>query len=256
MTRRRFVAANWKMNHGVEDAIKFFAIMQRQPLLVEDIDIVVCPPFTALYSAGIAVQDTEIKIGAQNCHWEDSGAFTGEISAPLLKELGCQYVIVGHSERRHAFGETDERIQAKVDKVFEHGMIPVLCVGETLAGRESGKTLDIVSAQLEKVASRIEKNQIESLVVAYEPVWAIGTGKNATPAEAQEVHKFIREWLGKKFGTYVANLVRIIYGGSVKPDNMAGIVGEPDIDGALIGGASLDANGFLEMVKLCASVKR
>lgn len=256
MTRRKLVVANWKMNHGVEDAIKFFALLQRQPLLIEDIDLVVCPPFTVLYSAGIAVQDTEIKIGAQNCHWEDSGAFTGEISAVSLKELGCQYVIVGHSERRHVFGETDAWVALKVAKVLENGMSPIFCVGETLEQREAGKTFEVVAAQVEQGLGKIEKEQLEKIVVAYEPVWAIGTGKNATATQAQEVHKFIREKLGKKFGTYAANLVRILYGGSVKPGNIAALVAEPDIDGALIGGASLNADTFLEMAKLCASLKR
>lgn len=256
MTRRNFVAANWKMHHGVEDAIKFFALLKRQPFLLQDIDIVVCPPFTSLYSSSITIQETEIKLGAQNCHWEDAGAFTGEVSAVFLKELGCQYVIVGHSERRHVFGETDDKIALKLAKVLEHALRPIFCVGETETQRSSGQTFDVVGQQLEKGLEKIDKERAESLVIAYEPVWAIGTGKNATAREAQEVHKFIRERLGKKFGTYAGNLIRIVYGGSVNPDNIAGIVAEPDIDGALIGGASLDADKFLDMAKLCSSMRK
>lgn len=256
MTRRNFVVANWKMHHGVEDAIKFFALLKRQISLLQDIDLVVCPPFTSLYSAGVAVQETEIRLGAQNCHWEDAGAFTGEVSAVFLKELGCQYVIVGHSERRHVFGEKDEQIALKVAKVLEHDMRPIFCVGEKEAERAARQTFEVVGAQIERGLEKIDKGgrRAESLVVAYEPMWAIGTGKNATAQQAQEVHKFIRERLGKKFGTYVGNLIRVIYGGSVKPENIAAIVAEPDIDGALIGGASLDADKFLDVAKLCSSM--
>lgn len=253
MSSRPLIVANWKMNHGVSETFKFLTHLNRLELAAETVDIVICPPFTSLYTLSVALSESGSKVawGAQNCHFEDAGAFTGEISADFLKEVGCSYVILGHSERRHGLGESNDFIGAKVGKVMEKSMTPILCVGETLAQRDAGNALRIVEEQLNGCLKAVERHDLEKLVIAYEPVWAIGTGRNATPAQAQEMHHGIRSWLGHKYGRAYAGGVRVLYGGSVKPDNTQSLMAQDDVDGALVGGASLNAETFREILTAC-----
>jgi len=215
----------------------------------KEVDVVVCPPFTALSSVGGAVDGTGIRLGGQNMHPQPSGAFTGEVSAEMLRHHFATFVIVGHSERRTYFQETDAFINEKVHAALKHLLKPILCIGETLQDRDSGKTLEVIKTQLDGGLAGVEADDVVNVVLAYEPVWAIGTGRTATPAQAQEVHAFIREWLGGRFGVGIAQKIRILYGGSMKPANAADLLSQPDIDGGLIGGASLDANSFTELVE-------
>ena len=214
-----------------------------------DVEVVVCPPFTALYAVGALLQGSNIKLGAQNVHWEKEGAFTGEVAAPMLKESGVSYAIVGHSERRLYFGETNEGVNKRAKAALASGIRPIICVGETLAQREAGQTEAVVRDHVAGGLAGFTRDAMLDTVIAYEPVWAIGTGKTATPAQAQEVHAFIRELLAAMFDSRVADKVRIQYGGSVKPANAKELLGQSDIDGALVGGASLDAKGFGDIVK-------
>ena len=244
--RRLLIAGNWKMHKTVGEAIE---LVRELKILVSDVtdrDILVCPPFTALYPVSQELKGSNIDLGAQNMFYELEGAFTGEISPLMLKDAGCSYVILGHSERRHIFGETDELINKKVLSALENGLIPILCVGETLEDRESGKTKEVVERQVKEGLKGISS---EEFVIAYEPVWAIGTGRTATPEQAQEVHEFIRSIIEGMFSKNVADRVRILYGGSVKPNNAADLLAMPDIDGALVGGASLKADSFSKIVK-------
>ena len=222
---------------------------------VTDVDILVCPPFTSLESAGKLLEGSNVKLGAQNMHHEASGAYTGEISASMLRSTFATYVILGHSERRTYFAENDKFINQKVLAALKNQLKPVLCVGETLAERESGATLKVVQTQLEGALEGVSKEQATSVVVAYEPVWAIGTGKVATTEQAQEVHAFIRSLLVKLFGDAIAQKVRILYGGSMKPSNAPELLAQKDIDGGLIGGASLESRSFVELVKAAAAAK-
>lgn len=234
------IIANWKMNHTISETTQFAEKLLASKIPPPDkVEIVICPPFTSLPSLFEKLKKTDIKLGAQNCHWESSGAFTGEISAKFLKECGCSYVIVGHSERREIFGETDEMINRKLKAVLDYAMIPIFCVGEKKEERKAGQTLEVISRQIEKGLEGISSENLKKLVVAYEPVWAIGTGENASPAQAQEVHHFIRKKVGK---------IRVLYGGSVKGDNVASLMKEKDIDGALVGGASLAVDSFVKIV--------
>jgi len=217
-----------------------------------NVDIVICPPFTALESVAAAIDGSLIKLGAQNMHFEDSGAFTGEISAPMLRALFATHVILGHSERRTLFAETDEFVNKKVLSALKNQLRPILCVGESLAEREAGTTLQVVQTQSERALDGVGKELAVNIVIAYEPVWAIGTGKVATAEQAQEVHGFIRGLLAKLYGEAVAQRVRILYGGSMKPANAADLLAQKDIDGGLIGGASLEARNFVELVKAAA----
>ncbi|HEY1107208.1 MAG TPA: triose-phosphate isomerase, partial [Opitutaceae bacterium] len=217
--------------------------------------VVVCPPFTALEAAGKALEGSEVKLGAQNMHAEASGAFTGEISAPMLRSIFTTHVILGHSERRTLFGETDEIVNKKVLSALKNQLKPIFCVGETLAERESGSTLKVVQTQIEKGLEGVSKELATSVVVAYEPVWAIGTGKVATTEQAQEVHAFIRGLLTKLFTEAVSSKVRILYGGSMKPANAPELLAQKDIDGGLIGGASLEARSFVELVTAATAAK-
>lgn len=213
-------------------------------------EVILCPPFTALSKVSQVIQGSPVQLGAQNVYWESSGAFTGEISPPMLKDLGCRFCIIGHSERRQLFSETDAMIHRKLVALLDHDLTAILCVGETLKERQAGTTLQIVEGQLKAALSDLLPSHLaDHLVIAYEPVWAIGTGVNATPAQAQEVHQAIRAWLHKRFGQETANQIRIQYGGSVKPENAAQILMQPDVDGALVGGASLDAKGFIHIIK-------
>ena len=248
MHLRKLIAGNWKMNKTSSDAV---ALVQDLIGLIgqqNDVDVVVCPPFTALEGVGKALEGSEVKLGAQNMHTEASGAYTGEVSAPMLRELFVTHVILGHSERRTYFAETDRFINQKVLTAIKHQLRPILCVGETLAQREAGATLRVVQTQLEAALEGVSKEMAPSVIVAYEPVWAIGTGKVATAEQAQEVHGFIRGLLSKLFTEVVARKGRILYGGSMKPTNAAELLGQKDIDGGLIGGASLEARSFVELV--------
>lgn len=255
MLRKKLIAGNWKMNKTASDAVTLVQDLVSQVGRVTDVDIVVCPPATSLESVGKAIEGSSIKLGAQNMHHEASGAYTGEISASMLRAIFANYVILGHSERRSYFGETDTFINQKVLASLKNELKPILCVGETLAEREAGTTLKVVQTQTEAALEGVSKDQITSVVIAYEPVWAIGTGKVATTEQAQEVHAFIRSLLVKLFGESLAQKVRILYGGSMKPSNAPELLAQPDIDGGLIGGASLEARSFTELVTAAASVK-
>ncbi len=249
MARKKFVCGNWKMHRTAAEARALVAELRGLAEgLAEKVDVAVAPPFTALAAAADALRGSRIALAAQDVHWEAQGAFTGEVSAAMLREIGCAHVIVGHSERRQLFGETDESVNRKAKAVLGAGLAPIVCVGETLAERESGRTLEVVSRQVRGGLAGLPADQVGRLTVAYEPVWAIGTGKTATTAQAQEVHAAIRALLRELAGA-VADQVRIQYGGSVKPDNAAELLAQPDIDGALVGGASLKAGDFSQIVK-------
>jgi triosephosphate isomerase len=247
--RRPIIAGNWKMNKNTGEAIELANAIKRALFEEQACDIVLCPPHTALGDVAETIQDSNIALSAQNCHWEDSGAYTGEVSVLMLKDLGCKYIIVGHSERRQYFGEDNQTVNKKVKAVLKEGLLPIMCIGERLEERESGKTFDVVRDHIEGGLKDISADDILKIIIAYEPVWAIGTGKTATPEQAEEVHKFIREKLSELYSGEIAALVRIQYGGSVKPENIEKLMKEPDIDGALVGGASLKADSFVKIVK-------
>jgi len=244
--RKKIIAGNWKMHLTHLEAVDL--VRELKGSLENDgyYEVVLCPPFTALYVVAQELPGSFLKLGAQNVFYVDEGAYTGEISPKMLKALGCEYVIVGHSERRKYFREDDDLIAKKVKAVVENGMTPILCVGETLEEREEGKAREIISYQLEKGLAQLSKDSVEKVVIAYEPVWAIGTGKNATPQEAQEMHAFIRSRLRELFGGID---IPVIYGGSVKPENIYDLTSMPDVDGALVGGASIKASSFSEIIK-------
>lgn len=249
MTKRTLIAANWKMHFGVEESLKYFASFKRKSLAYQNVEVVICPPFTSLYSASVALAESDLVLGAQNCHQEKNGAFTGEVSAHFLDELGCAYVIIGHSERRQIFNEDDDMIAQKLVRVFDTSLTPILCVGETSEERRDQKTEMVIDRQLKIALRSLTHEQISRVVVAYEPVWAIGTGNTATPEQAQEVHKFIRKRIGQIVGHNTSLESRIIYGGSVKPDNARGLLQQPDIDGALVGSASLEPEVFVKIIQ-------
>jgi triosephosphate isomerase len=248
--RRIFIAGNWKMNKTVAEAVTLVRDLRGLVSMLRDkVEIAVAPPFTALHAVAKALEESNIGLAGQNCHWESSGAYTGEVSAAMLKEAGCAYAIVGHSERRQYFGETDETVNKRTGAAVKAGLLPIICVGETLAERESGRMLDVVSRQVKGGLAGFTPHEAHKFVLAYEPVWAIGTGKTATSDQAQEVHAHIRELLTGLFGRDTAEQIRIQYGGSVKPDNAAELLGKPDVDGALVGGASLKAADFAGIIK-------
>ncbi|WP_369017409.1 triose-phosphate isomerase [Thermatribacter velox] len=247
-------AGNWKMNKTVAEA-SAYAEALLQELDTPGVEVIICPPFTSLYALSQKFAGSSVKLGAQNMHWELKGAFTGEISGSMLLELGCEYVILGHSERRHIFRETAEEVGKKVETALKLGLRPILCVGETLEERERGETEAILAYQLEKGIEGITTfPNVESIVIAYEPVWAIGTGKAATPQDAQEAIAFVRGKLSEQFGSEKAQQIRILYGGSVSPENVGQFVNQEDIDGTLVGGASLDAGKFLDIIKETARI--
>jgi triosephosphate isomerase len=252
MIRKKLIAGNWKMNKVSADAAALAREIVSAVAPYPGVDVVICPPFTALESVAAAIDGSVVKLGAQNMHFEASGAFTGEVSAPMIRALFATHVILGHSERRTLFGETDELVNKKVLAALKNQLRPILCVGESLAEREAGSTLKVVQAQMERSLEGVGKEQALGVIIAYEPVWAIGTGKVATAEQAQEVHAFIRELLTKLFGEAAAQRVRILYGGSMKPANAPELLAERDIDGGLIGGASLEARSFLDLVKAAA----
>lgn len=247
--RKPIVAGNWKMNKTVAEAIDLATAIKRDLGDCKDVDIVLCPPFTALRSVSEAITDSHVDLGAQNMHWEKSGAYTGEVSAPMLRELYCHYVILGHSERRAYFFETDEIVNKKTKSALASNLQPIVCVGETLEERESGKTEEVITTQIRGSLADLSPRELVSCILAYEPVWAIGTGKTASPEQAQEVHALIRRLLLELADEAVAQSVRIQYGGSVKPSNARELFGQPDIDGGLIGGAALEARSFIEIVR-------
>jgi triosephosphate isomerase len=248
--RRKVIAGNWKMNNDLQQSVNLIEELKSK-LTNKSVncDVVICPPFTSLYEAKKIINGSIIKLGAQNMFYEDSGAFTGEISAPMLKSVGCEYVILGHSERRTIFGEKDEMINKKVRKAISQNLKPILCVGETLEEREKDVTEKVVKRQIEKGLNDVTPDEILNVIIAYEPVWAIGTGKTATPEQAQEVHAFIRKLLASMYSKDFAELIPIQYGGSVKPDNAKELLSQKDIDGALVGGACLKADSFMGIIE-------
>lgn len=247
--RKVIIAGNWKLNKNIKEAVDLANDIKTRCASVSKVDIVVCPVFTALSRVSDVLKGTNIGLGAQDLYWQDSGAFTGEVSAPLLKDAGCQYVIIGHSERRQFFAETNETVNNKVKAALAHGLIPIVCVGENLAEREAGKTFAVVQDHVENSLKGFSADEMAKIVIAYEPVWAIGTGKTATPQQAQEVHAFIRKLLEKMHGKAVADVIRIQYGGSVKAENAKELISQPDIDGALVGGASLKGDSFAGIIQ-------
>ncbi|MCX8082213.1 MAG: triose-phosphate isomerase [bacterium] len=244
--KKNLVAGNWKMYKTPQESISFAKNLKEGIKTYNDRDILICPPFTSLFPVYDVLRGTPIKLGAQNVYFEEEGAFTGEISTRMLKESGVSYVICGHSERRNIFMETDEVINKKIKKTISDGMTAILCIGEKLEERENGETFNIIKKQIYGCLNGI--NHIENIVIAYEPVWAIGTGKNATPEQAEEVHFFIRELIEKSFGKESAEKILILYGGSVKPENIDSLMAQKDIDGVLVGGASLKIESFLRII--------
>jgi len=250
--RKPIIAANWKMHKTItetEEFIERFLKETGEALLSRQVEVVLIPPFTALQKAADAVKGSAVKIGAQNMYWEEKGAYTGEISPVMLKDTGCTYVVLGHSERRQYFGETNEWVNRKVKAAFANGLIPIVCVGEKLVQREAGATERVVREQVENSLAGLDAGQIASIVIAYEPVWAIGTGRTASEEDAQRVNEFIRGILAEMAGREAAERARIQYGGSVKPANVKGLMAQPDVDGALVGGASLDPESFAAIVR-------
>jgi len=247
--RRKFIAGNWKMHKTAEEGAGLVRELVQELADTDSADVAVCPPFTALGAVATELRDSHIALGAQNMHAEASGAFTGEISAGMLVAAGCTYVILGHSERRAIFGETDEVVNAKLKTALEADLSPIVCVGESLEQREAGKTEEVVFGQVRQSLAELDSKDMIKVTLAYEPVWAIGTGKTATPEQAQEVHAGIRNLLGETFGKACAEAVRIQYGGSVKPGNAKAILAQGDVDGALVGGAALKAADFAAIVR-------
>jgi triosephosphate isomerase (TIM) len=246
--RTPFIAGNWKMFKTVRETVAFVTDLRAAVRDVGGVQIVVAPPFTAVHAAAEALRDSNIGVSAQDLYWEKEGAFTGEVSAAMIKEAGAQFVIIGHSERRRLFGETDVVVNRKVTAGMASGLTPIMCIGETLEERERDETLAVLDRQLKGGLEGVAGERLHSVVIAYEPVWAIGTGRNATSAQAGEAHAHIRTRLRQWFGGDPAEHCRVIYGGSVKPDNIRELIGEPDVDGALVGGASLEVRSFVDIV--------
>ncbi|SMO68672.1 triose-phosphate isomerase [Fodinibius sediminis] len=254
--RNFLVAGNWKMNCGPEETKKLLQGIKNSGISIpETIDVLVCPPMISLTVASDELKDAAgIALGAQNVHYEDNGAYTGEVSTQMLNEVDCEYVIIGHSERREYFGETDQTVNAKVKKSLSDGLRPVICVGESLKQRKAGEHQLIVRKQVEAALTEVDEEDAEDLVVAYEPIWAIGTGETATPDQAQEMHKMIRGVLSDLYASNVADNIQLLYGGSMKPHNAEELLSQPDVDGGLIGGASLKADSFTEIIKIADQI--
>ena len=248
--RRKVIAGNWKMNNNLSESqnliTKLISGLSGEKI---NCDVIICPPFTSLSEAASLIKNTVVKLGAQNMYFEENGAFTGEVSASMLKSVGCEYVILGHSERRTIFGEGDELINKKIKKALTSGLKPIFCVGETLQEREGNITKDVIKRQVTEGLKDISANDMDRIILAYEPVWAIGTGKTATPEQAEEVHAFIRDLIKNLYSQSVAESLVIQYGGSVKPDNAKELLSQKDIDGALVGGACLKADSFIGIIK-------
>lgn len=247
--RKPIIAGNWKMHKTVGEALALVRELCGITAGVADVEIVICPTFTALYPVRMAICEGPLRLGAQNMHWEAQGAFTGEIAPAMVKEVGCTYVIIGHSERRQYFGETDDTVNKKVKAAFANELIPIMCVGETLEQREAGITEGVVGRQVRQGLTGLSAEQVAEMVIAYEPVWAIGTGRTASSEDANAVCRFIRQVVAELTGAESAEKIRIQYGGSVKGENIAELMAKSDIDGALVGGASLDADSFAKIVK-------
>jgi len=249
--RHPLVAGNWKMNLTVPEARALAGQVVEAAGRLAGVKFILAPPFTALAAVAEVLEGSPVGLAAQNLHWEDKGAFTGEVSGPMLTDAGCLYVLVGHSERRQYFAETDETVGRKVRAALRHGLSPILCVGEPLAIREDGRTLPFIERQAEAALAGVDGRAVGCVILAYEPVWAIGTGLTASPGQAQEVQAFLRAWLGQKYGNPAADCAIILYGGSVKPANASALIREKDIDGFLVGGASLEADSFLGIAREC-----
>ena len=247
--KKPFIAGNWKMFKTVPEAVDMVQKLHEASEGLEGAQLVVIPPFTALNEVSRTLHGSPVQIGAQNMYWEDQGAFTGEVAAPMLKDVGCTYVVIGHSERRQYFGETNETVNKKINAALAHGLVPIMCIGESLEERENGNTITKIQSQITEGLGGLDAEQIRQIIIAYEPIWAIGTGLTATPDQAQEVHAFIRSSLAEKHGNDVASCAIILYGGSVKPDNTYSLLKEKDINGALVGGASLKAESFAEIAR-------
>jgi triosephosphate isomerase len=251
--RKPLIAGNFKMFKTVSETVSYVNDLRTLITNVRDVDIAIAPPFTAIAAAVNAAANSSIRIAAQNVHWEREGAFTGEISAPMIRETGARYVIVGHSERRTLFGDTNETVNKKMHAALTAGLVPIVCIGETLAERDRNETMAVLDRQIKESLDRVTGEQLASMVLAYEPVWAIGTGRNATPAQAGEAHFHIRQRLKQWFGLEASERGRILYGGSVKPDNISKLIAQPDVDGALVGGASLDPKSFFAIIQGCGT---
>jgi triosephosphate isomerase (TIM) len=243
-----FIAGNWKMFKTVADTVKYVKELRVMVKDFEDVEIVLAPPFTAVHAAAEAARNSNVGIAAQDLYWEREGAFTGEVSGPLVRDAGAEYVIIGHSERRTLFGETDAGVNRKTAAAFAAGLTPIVCIGETLDQRERNETFDVLDRQIRSGLEGVTGDQLAQIVVAYEPVWAIGTGRNATPEQAGEAHAHILRRLWQWFGNEGADACHVIYGGSVKPDNIAALIAQRDVDGALVGGASLEVRSFFDIV--------
>ena len=254
--RRLIIAGNWKMYKNIPEAIELANGLKRNLCNIDKLDIVICPVFTALSKVAEAITDSNIKLGAQDVYWQKQGAFTGEVSACMLKDVGCEFVIIGHSERRQYFSETNETVNKKIKSALKAGLTPIFCVGEALKEREDNQAFEVIKKQVQAGLSNISAEEIKNLVVAYEPVWAIGTGKNATASQAEEVQKYIRDLLVGLYNNKIAAAVRIQYGGSVKPENIGELILQPDIDGALVGGASLSIDSFSQIINISQGVKK
>jgi len=246
--RQPIIAGNWKMHKNMPEAKALAAGIVEKVKEAKEVQIILCPPFTALGSVAEAIKGSNVKLGAQNCHYEDKGAFTGEIAISFLSDAGCKYAIIGHSERRQYFNEDDSLINKKIKKVLSSGLIPIFCIGETLQERQKEQTFDVLKRQVLHGLQEINLSDPLKLVVAYEPVWAIGTGMTASKEQAQEAHRYIRDLLAGLWGSEIAEQIRIQYGGSVKPDNIAELMAQDDIDGALVGGASLEIDSFVRII--------
>lgn len=251
-----FIAGNWKMNKTLSESRELASAIVKASLNLVGSEIVLCPPFTSLQEVAKTIEGSSIQLGAQDIFWEDSGAFTGEISGPMLRDVGCQYVIVGHSERRQIIHENDDVVNLKIKAALRNQLCPILCIGETLEEREKGLTLSRIESQLEHGFKNLSREEAAKIIIAYEPVWAIGTGRNATPDQAEEAHRYIRQILARKYGDEFASCAIILYGGSVKPENAPYLAEEADVDGFLVGGASLDATSFIKIIEKAIEVKQ
>ncbi len=246
--RKPIIAGNWKLNKLVNGAMELIDDLKPRISGAENVEVVVCPPFTALYAVNMSVGDSNIMLGAQDCYWQDSGAFTGEVSVPMLQDIGCKYVIIGHSERRQYFGETDETVNKKIKAVLQKGLNPIMCVGESSEQRKSGITDDVIVSQVKKGMEGLNAQDAVAVVIAYEPIWAIGTGETCDAGEADRICGLIRSTVAARFGQATADAIRIQYGGSVTPDTADDLMSRSNIDGALVGGASLVAEKFARIV--------
>jgi len=248
--RKPLITGNWKLNKGGKDAMQLSRNIKEGVRDIDNVDVLICPPFTALIEVYETIKDSSVKLGAQDCFYEMKGAYTGEISPLFLIDVGCEYVIVGHSERRQYFAETEDIITMKLKSAINVGLNTILCVGEKLEERENGKAFDVVKKQLEGSLSDIPEDYTQKITIAYEPVWAIGTSRTCEPDVANKMHRSIRKWVGEKFGNKSTEKIRILYGGSIKPHNISSLIEKEDIDGGLVGGASINPESFLEIIRV------